>query len=164
MKRKIRIQIDARTVEAEVDTLADGSLSVTDRGAPSVVRLDRTGPADWRAALPDGSRRVALGALRGGRFLWIDGVGYEIRPLSEAASGGGGPAGGGKTLAPMPGIVRQVLVAVGDAVKQGQAVARMEAMKMEVPIVAGRDGTVKEICAKPGQIVDAGAELIRIEG
>jgi propionyl-CoA carboxylase alpha chain len=60
-------------------------------------------------------------------------------------------------LCPMPGLVRSIAVSVGQEVKAGEALAVVEAMKMENLLRAERDGTVKKILAKPGDslVVDA---------
>jgi 3-methylcrotonyl-CoA carboxylase alpha subunit len=54
----------------------------------------------------------------------------------------------------------QLLVAAGDAVRQGQPMIVIEAMKMEHTIVAPRDGTVEAARYAVGDLVDEGAELI----
>ena len=69
----------------------------------------------------------------------------------------------GGCLAPMPGIVRQVLVAVGDCVEKGAVMVILEAMKMEHPLVANAPGTVKEVRVEVGQMVDPDAVMVVIE-
>ncbi|MCB1390346.1 MAG: 3-methylcrotonyl-CoA carboxylase, partial [Rhodobacteraceae bacterium] len=71
-------------------------------------------------------------------------------------------AGAGVVLAPMPGLVKAVFVAPGDAVEKGARLAILEAMKMEHTLTAGRDGTVAEVLAHAGQQVEAGAALIAL--
>jgi pyruvate carboxylase subunit B len=63
----------------------------------------------------------------------------------------------------MPGLVKNVLVAVGDEVKQGQRLLVLEAMKMENDIASPRDGHVKALHAQAGQIVESGKPLVSIE-
>ena len=71
------------------------------------------------------------------------------------------PAAGGTTVeAPMPGKVLDVKVTAGQAVKYGDVVAIMEAMKMETEIVAPADGTVSQILVKAGDPVDTGAAMV----
>ncbi|MEL7128055.1 MAG: biotin/lipoyl-containing protein [Pseudomonadota bacterium] len=65
-------------------------------------------------------------------------------------------AGGDLIVAPMPGKLLSLNVAVGDAVTKGQAVAVMEAMKMEQTLVAPRDGMIAEVAASPGSQVSEG--------
>ena len=76
---------------------------------------------------------------------------------------GHGPAEGGRLTAPMPGKVVSFAVKAGDKVSKGQALAVMEAMKMEHTIAAPADGTVLEILYAPGDQVAEGAELLKIE-
>lgn len=63
---------------------------------------------------------------------------------------------------PLPGVVVQVKVQVGQAVKAGDEVVIIEAMKMENEIVAPRDGTITQIYAQKGSSVVAGAPLFEI--
>jgi len=65
--------------------------------------------------------------------------------------------------APMPGLVRQVLVKVGDTVAQGQAIVVMEAMKLQMTLAAGDDAVVEAVLAREGEMVSEGAELIRLK-
>ena len=70
-----------------------------------------------------------------------------------------GTAGSVKINAPMPGKIVDVKVRVGDAVKKGQTVLVLEAMKMENDIVAPEDGTVASINAAVGSAVEAGETI-----
>ena len=81
-------------------------------------------------------------------------------PLAHA---GEGHSEGGRLTAPMPGKVVSFAVKAGDAVTKGQALAVMEAMKMEHTIAAPADGVVQELLYAPGDQVTEGAELIRLE-
>jgi propionyl-CoA carboxylase alpha chain len=69
----------------------------------------------------------------------------------------------GSLVAPMPGTVTAVHVAVGDAVAAGQPLLVLEAMKMQHPVVAGASGVVRSLDVVPGTQVDAGAVLAVIE-
>ena len=70
-----------------------------------------------------------------------------------------GTAGSVKINAPMPDKIVDVKVKVGDAVKKGQTVLVLEAMKMENDIVAPEDGTVASINAAVGSAVEAGETI-----
>jgi propionyl-CoA carboxylase alpha chain len=69
----------------------------------------------------------------------------------------------GSLLAPMPGTVVRVAVAVGDAVEAGAPIVILEAMKMEHVVSAPAAGVVAELAVQAGQAVDAGTELARVE-
>jgi biotin carboxyl carrier protein len=64
--------------------------------------------------------------------------------------------------APIPGRVVKVLVKAGDAVKAGQTLVVLEAMKMENELRAPRAGSVTEVRAAEGTAVEAGQELVQL--
>ena len=66
--------------------------------------------------------------------------------------------------APAPGKILRVHAEAGKRVSAGDRICIMEALKMELPIVAPAGGTVKALPIAPGQIVEAGATLAVIEG
>jgi biotin carboxyl carrier protein len=63
----------------------------------------------------------------------------------------------------MVGKIVAVSVKVGDRVEENDQVAVLEAMKMEMPLVAPTSGTIKEVCVSPGQEVEAEATIALIE-
>lgn len=65
--------------------------------------------------------------------------------------------------APMPGKIVKVMVAVGEAVKEGQGLVVVEAMKMENELKAPKAGTVVKVLATEGSAVENGASLVVIE-
>jgi 3-methylcrotonyl-CoA carboxylase alpha subunit len=81
-------------------------------------------------------------------------------PLDRGAAAAGHE---GDVVAPMPGLVREVAVAVGEAVVAGQRLAVLEAMKMEHALKAPRDGVVAAVLAAAGDQVEAGTALVRLE-
>jgi 3-methylcrotonyl-CoA carboxylase alpha subunit len=87
----------------------------------------------------------------------------QIIAIDPLAHAGEVQAEGGRLTAPMPGKVVSFSVKAGDAVKKGQALAVMEAMKMEHTIAAPADGTVAELLFAPGDQVMDGAELLRLD-
>ena len=74
----------------------------------------------------------------------------------KAAAPAAGATGATKITAPMPGKILAIKANVGDAVKKGQAIMVLEAMKMENEIVATADGTVASINTTVGSSVEAG--------
>jgi acetyl-CoA carboxylase biotin carboxyl carrier protein len=65
--------------------------------------------------------------------------------------------------APMGGKIIDVRVKAGDTVGENDEVVILEAMKMELPVVAGFSGTVKEVKCKKGDAVEADAVLLVVE-
>ena len=80
-------------------------------------------------------------------------------PAAAAASKASGAAGSIKVEAGAAGKIFKVEANVGQAVKRGDAVIILEAMKMEIPVVAPEDGTVASIEVAVGDTVEAGAVL-----
>jgi 3-methylcrotonyl-CoA carboxylase alpha subunit len=72
-------------------------------------------------------------------------------------------AHGGGLEAPMPGVVTRVLVSAGDAVRQGQPLVAIEAMKMEHVLRAPRDGRVRAVAVRKGEMVNGGAAVVELE-
>lgn len=77
----------------------------------------------------------------------------------KAAPKASGAAGSIKVEAGAAGKIFKVEASVGQAVKKGDAVIILEAMKMEIPVVAPEDGTVASIDVAVGDTVEAGAVL-----
>lgn len=65
--------------------------------------------------------------------------------------------------APLPGVIREITVKVGDEVKAGQTCVVLEAMKMANNLEAEKNGTVTAILVSPGQSVMEGEPLVAIE-
>ena len=98
----------------------------------------------------------------------------QVRPLTRPQKAPTTPAGEpvvsrpvasndpGAIKSPLPGVIVSVDVKVGDAVKRGQKIAVLEAMKMENNILADRDGKVTAINVNKGDTVLEGAALITI--
>ena len=92
-------------------------------------------------------------------MLFRSGTAAPARRAVRTAAAG---MGGGDVVAPMQGTIVKVLVEVGQAVKVGDAVVVLEAMKMENQLQAEKAGTVKSINVKPGDKVGSGDVLVVI--
>ncbi|MBI5653489.1 MAG: biotin/lipoyl-binding protein [Chloroflexi bacterium] len=87
----------------------------------------------------------------------------RTRKLAKAAAKTAAATGEVTIKAPMPGLVREVQVNVGDAIAAKQGVVILEAMKMQNELRAPRAGTVKEIRVKPGDKVEQGQALLVVK-
>ncbi len=139
-------RIDAREVRVgdlrfAVTTCADGGYLVDDGSRTWHVFV--AGPADARAVFVDG-RAAVLEVTDAGRT----GV-RRARPLHVAA-------------APMPGTVLAIAVTTGQQVRTGDVLLTLEAMKMELPIRAPRDGVVTAINCTEGELVQPGILLVDV--
>lgn len=101
----------------------------------------------------------------------VNGTVYEVEleeltgaaPAAPAAHAAPAPAaapsGGEQITAPMPGNILSVNVAAGDAVKKGQVLMILEAMKMENEIMCPCDGKILSVSVSKGATVESGALL-----
>lgn len=92
------------------------------------------------------------------------GVVDERRKALDALAGGPGGRSRGEVISTsMPGRIVTVLVEEGQAVREGDGIVVVEAMKMENELVAGADGVVVSVLVQPGDTVEGGAKLVLIE-
>jgi len=126
-----------------VTPLGNGVYRVTD-GTRSRIAY-AAGPADARWVFIDGRVYVIDAAPRG-------------MPRRKKRSDDHGPL-----AAPMPATVVTVNVEPGQRVARGDVLIMLEAMKMELPIKAPRDATVKAIACRQGELVQPGIPLLVLE-
>jgi biotin carboxyl carrier protein len=129
----------------------------------SPVRIVRIGSEVHRVVV---QRRPG----RGKYSLWVDGYRFDVEALDErtrqirdVSAANAAPSGPAPVIAPMPGLVVRVRVAVGDRVEAGQGVVVMEAMKMENELRATAAGVVKSIEVEAGTAVEKGTLLVALE-
>jgi biotin carboxyl carrier protein len=147
---RFRFTIDGQTADISAVELGSGTWSlVLPDGRQHVVGVSGTAASGFTVHLPSGDVPAAL-AGRGGRR----GGGRR------AEEGGSGPA---RIVAPMPGKVVRVLVAVGQPVQAGEGIVVVEAMKMENELRAPRAGIVRQVVARQGLSVEAGAVLAVVD-
>ncbi|MCY3877738.1 MAG: ATP-grasp domain-containing protein [Rhodobacteraceae bacterium] len=114
----------------------------------------------WRI---DGSEIRATAVAEEGRAqVFLDGIWEFTLPHPESLAEAAVKVSDGGVRAPMPGIVGAVLVAVGDQVREGEGVAIIEAMKMELTLPAPCDGSVTEIRVAAGSQVADGDDILII--
>jgi 3-methylcrotonyl-CoA carboxylase alpha subunit len=124
----------------------------------------RRGGSPGELVAREGDRVLRLYAVATTDRLWIfhDGRVYEI--LTEADHGRRRTAHAHGTLtAPMPATVVAVNVAPGDAVRRGDVLIVLEAMKMELPVRSPGDGKVTKVHCRPGDLVQPHVGLIELE-
>ncbi len=86
-------------------------------------------------------------------------------PAAPAPAAPAAPAvGAGEVIpSPLPGNILAVKVAAGEAVTKGQLLVIVEAMKMENEVLSPRDGTVAQVIASKGSVVETGAPLLTLQ-
>ncbi len=161
--REFKLEFHGEPHTALFTRLHDGGLQLTIDGNTAALRY---------SPVAGGALDVRYGDLRSTVHLYKKGEvahvftaqgATQIVAIDALAHAGEVHAEVGRLTAPMPGKVVSFAVKAGDAVKKGQALAVMEAMKMEHTIAAPGDGTVAELLFAPGDQVTEGAELLKLE-
>ena len=132
---KYKVTLKGRTYEVEVEA---GEAILLDEYEAIAPSAPAAAPA---AAAPAAAPAPAAAAA----------------PAAPAVTGAGEPVN-----APMPGNILKVNVSQGQAVKSGDVLCVLEAMKMENEIMAPKDGTVTQVLVSKGSTVDTGAPLVVI--
>ncbi|MDP4031965.1 MAG: biotin carboxylase N-terminal domain-containing protein [Pseudorhodobacter sp.] len=161
LRHELRLRHGSQEITAQVMLDAPDRARVELDGVQYSLHLT---PAGW----------AVVGAPPPGRVLCLQGLVHVfgrgdnrgsfsfavVDPLARETAASGQT---GLTLSPMPGLVRQVLVAAGQLVRSGDRLVVLEAMKMEHVLSACRDGVVAEVLVGTGAQVEAGAALILLQ-
>ena len=141
--KEYKYKINGNEYNVAVEELEGNKANVTVNGKSYEVELDRPAkPAVSKPVAPPAAAPAATAPV----------------PAPKAA-----PAAGGAGIkAPLPGVILDIKVKVGDAVAKGQTVAILEAMKMENNINADREGTVVSINVEKGQSIAEGTDIITL--
>ena len=118
----------------------------------------------------DGSLRVDAGraqrawavAAGDARWVFVDGQVFVFETDRPAGRRRRAAASHGSLTAPMPATVRKIVVSPGAAVRQGDVLIVLEAMKMELPVRAPADGRVTAVHCEAGQLVQPDTSLIEL--
>jgi biotin carboxyl carrier protein len=151
-------------VSASRDSAATDSFIVTVGDQICTVKATRMSDGMIRVSYQDGRCfRAALDrdATEPGQW-WLTLNGSTHR-FQEDEGQGVSPDDASAVEAPMPGKVLEVKVKAGQAVKAGDVLMIVEAMKMEHPLKAPRDATVAEVKSAPGDMVKPGRPLVLFE-
>ncbi|MEM7525608.1 MAG: acetyl/propionyl/methylcrotonyl-CoA carboxylase subunit alpha [Pseudomonadota bacterium] len=153
------VRIDDEMVEVEVD---GDAFRVISAGETTALRVRRDGAS---LRIEDGARTFAARAVRHGESVtvFMDGGAHAFAAPDPLGVGGDAAGGGDIVLSPMPGLVKSMSAAPGDAVELGAPLCVLEAMKMEHALKAPRAGVIAAVGAAAGDQVEEGAVLIRLE-
>jgi 3-methylcrotonyl-CoA carboxylase alpha subunit len=125
-----------------------------------VAAVIRIGPSAYRVDTDGKQSIVYVGGSEGHLWAFCDGHVYRQQ---EPAAKQSGPLGTTSLTAPMPATVVKVLVTPGQAVRHGDTLVVLEAMKMELPIRAPGDGVVKAVNCHEGELVQPDRALVELE-
>lgn len=146
-----RFKINGNEYNVAVNSVSGNIADVTVNGTSYQVEMDSVPAAPVQAAPVQAAPAQAAPAAPTATTV-------QTAPKPAPA-----PSGAGKAVkSPLPGVILSVNVNVGDAVKAGQVVAVLEAMKMENEIQAESDGTVTAINVAKGDSVLEGAAIVTL--
>ena len=140
-----KFKINGKDYEVAINSMEGKNASVTVNGADYQVELENAPAAAPAAPAVQSAPAPAPAAAA------------PAAPAAKPAAGAGR-----KVVSPLPGVIIEVSVKEGQAVKAGQKVAVIEAMKMENEIAAESDGTVTAIHVAKGDSVLEGADIVTI--
>jgi 3-methylcrotonyl-CoA carboxylase alpha subunit len=159
--RRFEFEFGGERVQAGLTYLHDGALSFKVGETAGLLNFVA---AAQGIDLQFAGQRVLVNVYRKGEVAHVHTAqgATQIIAIDLLLHAGETAAEGGRLTAPMPGKVVSFAVKAGDAVKKGQALAVMDAMKMEHTIAAPMDGVVAELLYAPGDQVVEGAELLKL--
>ena len=153
---KYNFRINGHDYQVDVNSVEGGIADVTVNGTDYKVELADAVPAPAQQAVRPAPQATFTAAP----------TPQATAPAAQTAAQtatASAPQGKGEVVtAPLPGVILDIKVKVGDAVKAGQTVAVLEAMKMENEIESTASGTVTAVNAGRGDSVLEGAAIITI--
>ena len=154
---KYNFRINGHDYQVDVNSVEGGIADVTVNGTDYKVELADAVPAPAQQAVRPAPQTVSTGAPT------VTPQATAPAPQAAQTATASAPQGKGEVVtAPLPGVILDIKVKVGDAVKAGQTVAVLEAMKMENEIESTASGTVTAVNAGKGDSVLEGAAIITI--
>lgn len=150
---KYNFRINGHDYQVDVNSVEGGIADVTVNGTDYKVELADAVPAPAQQAVRPAPQTVSA----------VTPQATAPAPQAAQTATASAPQGKGEVVtAPLPGVILDIKVKVGDAVKAGQTVAVLEAMKMENDIESTASGTVTAVNAGKGDSVLEGAAIITI--
>jgi biotin carboxyl carrier protein len=144
--REIKVKVNGKSYDVELGDLYASPVTVKVNGKEFSVEMDSLGSAAPVAA------PAAVAVPR-----------VPAAPVPVVSTPAPAPAAssGNDIRSPMPGVILDVVVKAGEAVKAGQVLCSLEAMKMKSAIRSNRDGTIASVDVKDGQRVAFGDVIVR---
>jgi len=160
-RRPMVFMVGEQSVQAELIRHNHGGVQLRVEEQLGDLVWQRHGHA-WRMAWASHRWTAQVDQVQGVMHVFTDAGSSSVSWANPLAHDATHAAVGGNLSAPMPGKLLSYAVNVGDKVTAGQALAVMEAMKMEHTVAAPTAGTVAELLFAPGEQVNEGAPLLRL--
>lgn len=152
MKNQLKIVVNGKSYEVEVGNLFASPIEVSVNGKAYTVDVEMP-----ESVLPQSN--VAPKAAQ-----VIASVAAPVAPLrAPVASSVASSGGGADVRAPMPGIIRDIMVKPGQKVTTAQQICALEAMKMKSAIRSAREGVIASVDVSEGQRVAYGEVIVRYQ-
>jgi 3-methylcrotonyl-CoA carboxylase alpha subunit len=149
-----------RTRAVEIAPLPNGRWQVSVDGTPFELGAETLEDGRMRLRTEAGETIAEVTAAGARRFVRLGALDFVLERSTVSRGRAAGPQS--EMTAPMNGLVTRVLVAAEDAVKKGQPLVAIEAMKMEHLVRAPRDGQVRAVHAAAGAMVQGGVTLVEL--
>ncbi len=160
---KYNFRINGHDYQVDVNSVEGGIADVTVNGTDYKVELADAVPAPAQQAVRPAPQIVSTGTPAVTTASRATSLASQATAPAAQTATASAPQGKGEVVtAPLPGVILDIKVKVGDAVKAGQTVAVLEAMKMENEIESTASGTVTAVNAGKGDSVLEGAAIITI--
>jgi len=144
-----RITVDSKTYETDVQFLSDSGVLSLLLNNHSVEAIVEQREGSWEVLIHGELYTVLVQDERAFRLAKERGSSFEV-------------SGDAIIKSPMPGLIIDILVDVGQSVKKGEQIVVLESMKMENELRSPRDGVVSHIYVSPGAGVEKGQALVTI--
>ena len=148
--KEYKYRINGSLYNVVVNEIGDENASVEVNGTPYTVELEKK--TSKKPAVSPFKKAAQSGAPSPSAIV--------ATPVIKQST----PSSFNALKSPLPGVILDINCNVGDAVKKGQKLLILEAMKMENNIIADKDGTIQEIKVSKGDSVLEGTELVIIVG
>ncbi len=149
MSERLKVLVNGKPYEVEIEDLGSSPLNVTVNGTAYTVSVEtgQVAPAKVAAA------PITAPAMTPKQVI----TEVAAAPAAPVHTNGSTDA----VIAPMPGVILDIAVKVGETVKRGQQLCALEAMKMKSAIRSPRDGVIAAIEVTEGQRVAHGQVIVR---
>lgn len=155
--KQYKYRVNGKSYDVAIDEVKGNNAKVTVNGVAYDVEIEGEAGEGIASISGVASPAAAAAASPAAQPKSAPAAAKPAAP-AVAATGKGVPV-----KAPLPGVVTDIKVAVGDKVAKGQTVVVLEAMKMQNDINAESDGTITSVAVNKGDAVNEGATLVTIE-
>ena len=149
-----------RDAEGNEFRVASSPGGVTVNGEP--IQAETIGEGAIRLSGEDAGTAYSA-TVDGAQWVFLNGEVFRFEIERAGSRRRRSAAAHGSLTAPMPATVRRIEAQTGQAVRRGDILIVLEAMKMELPVRAPADGTIARVNCREGELVQAGQELVELQ-